>query len=94
MKAKDLQNSSSITLMVKMVFSKKFKFIIYLIVLSLSIYIGFILGNTFCSSSCNSIIALNIFITNIVMVGGVFTLIRLSEKSITEWNDDNYYEKE
>ena len=94
MKAKDLQNSSSITIMVKMVFSKKLKFIVYLIVLSLSIYIGFILGNTFCSNNCNSTIALNIFITNIVMVGGVFTLIRLSEKSITEWNDDNYYEKE
>ena len=94
MKAKDLQNSSSITIMVKMVFSKKLKFIIYLIVLSLSIYIGFILGNTFCSNNCNSTIALNTFITNIVMVGGVFTLIRLSEKSITEWNDDNYYEKE
>ncbi len=94
MKAKDLQNSSSITIMVKMVFSKKLKFIIYLIVLSLSIYIGFILGNTFCSNNCNSTIALNIFITNIVMLGGVFTLIRLSEKSITEWNDDNYYEKE
>jgi hypothetical protein len=28
------------------------------------------------------------------MVGGVFTLIRLSEKSITEWNDDKYYEKD
>ena len=94
MKAKDLQNSSSIRIMVKMVFSKKLKFIIYLIVLSLSIYIGFILGNTFCSNNCNSTIALNIFITNIVMLGGVFTLIRLSEKSITEWNDDNYYEKE
>ena len=94
MKAKDLQNSYSITIVLKMVFSKKFKFIIYLLVLSLSIYIGFILGNTFCSNSCNSTIALNILITNIVMVGGVFTLIRLSEKSITEWNDDNYYEKE
>jgi hypothetical protein len=31
---------------------------------------------------------------HIVMVGGVFTLVRLSEKSITEWNDDNYYEKD
>ena len=94
MKAKDLQNSSSITIMLKMVFSKKFKFIIYLLVLSLSIYIGFILGNTFCSANCTNTIALNIVITNIVMVGGVFTLIRLSEKSITEWNDDKYYEKD
>ena len=94
MKAKDLQNSSSITIMLKMVFSKKFKFIIYLLVLSLSIYIGFILGNTFCSRNCTYTIALNILITNIVMVGGVFTLIRLSEKSITEWNDDKYYEKD
>ena len=94
MKAKDLQNSSSITIILKMVFSKKFKFIIYFLVLSLSVYIGFILGNTFCSTNCTSTIAINIFITNIVMVGGVFTLIRLSEKSITEWNDDKYYEKD
>ena len=94
MRAKDLQNSSSITIMLKMVFSKKFKFIIYILVLSLSIYIGFILGNTFCSTNCTNTIALNILITNIVMVGGVFTLIRLSEKSITEWNDDKYYEKD
>ena len=28
------------------------------------------------------------------MVGGVFALVRLSEKSITEWNEDNYYEKD
>ena len=94
MKAKDLQNSSSITIMLKMVFSKKFKFIIYFLVLTLSIYIGFILGNTFCSTNCTYTIAYNILITNTVMVGGVFTLIKLSEKSITEWNDDNYYEKD
>ena len=43
--------------------------------------------------NCEAIF-INIFITNVVMVGGVLTLVRLSEKSITEWNDDNYYEKD
>ena len=90
----DLQNSSYITILMRMVFSKKFKFIVYFVVILLSIYIGYVLGITFCSLNCRTIIFINIFITNVVMVGGVFTLVRLSEKSITEWNDDNYYEKD
>lgn len=90
----DLQNSSYITILMRMVFSKKFKFIVYFVVILLSIYIGYVLGITFCSQNCQTTIFINIFITNIVMVGGVFTLVRLSEKSITEWNDDNYYEKD
>ena len=77
-----------------MVFSKKFKFIVYFVVILLSVYIGYVLGITFCSKNCQATILINIFITNTVMVGGVFTLVRLSEKSITEWNDDNYYEKD
>ena len=90
----DLQNSSYITILMRMVFSKKFKFIVYFVVILLSIYIGYVLGITFCSHNCQTTIFINIFITNVVMVGGVFTLVRLSEKSITEWNDDNYYEKD
>ena len=77
-----------------MVFSKKFKFIVYFAVIVLSIYIGYVLGVTFCSQNCQTTIIINILITNLVMVSGVLTLIRLSEKSITEWNDDNYYEKD
>tara|TARA_Y100000768_G_scaffold295091_1_gene228944 strand:+ start:700 stop:984 length:285 start_codon:yes stop_codon:yes gene_type:complete len=90
----DLQNSSYITITMHMVFSKKFKFIVYFVVILLSIYIGYVLGITFCSKNCQTTIFINIFITNIVMLGGVYTLVRLSEKSITEWNEDNYYEKE
>ena len=90
----DLQNSSYITIILDMIFSKKFKFIVYIIVILLSIYIGYILGITFCSVNCQLTILLNISITIFVMVGGVFTLVRLSEKSITEWNNDNYYEKD
>ena len=78
----------------RMVFSKKFKFFVYFVVILLSIYIGYVLGITFCSQICQTTIFINIFITIMVMVGGVFTLVRLSEKSITEWNDDNYYEKD
>lgn len=94
MTSTDLQNSSSITIIMHMIFSKKFKFIVYLIVILLSVYIGYILGITFCSVNCQLTILLNISITIFVMVGGVFTLVRLSEKSITEWNNDNYYEKD
>ena len=94
MTSTDLQNSSSITIIMRMIFSKKFKFIVYIIVVLLSIYIGYILGITFCSVNCQLTILLNISITIFVMVGGVFTLVRLSEKSITEWNNDNYYEKD
>ena len=90
----DLQNSSYITIILDMIFSKKFKFIVYIIVILLSIYIGYVLGITFCSENCQLTILLNISITIFVMVGGVFTLVRLSEKSITEWNNDNYYEKD
>ena len=90
----DLQNSSYITILMRMVFSKKFKFIVYFVVILLSIYIGYVLGITSCSQNCQTTIFINIFITIVVMVGGVFTLVRLSEKSITEWNDDNYYEKD
>ena len=90
----DLQNSFNITIILHMVFSKKFKFIVYFAVIVLSIYIGYVLGVTFCSQNCQTTIIINILITNLVMVSGVLTLIRLSEKSITEWNDDNYYEKD
>ena len=90
----DLQNSFNITIIMHMVFSKKFKFIVYFAVIVLSIYIGYVLGVTFCSQNCQTTIIINILITNLVMVSGVLTLIRLSEKSITEWNDDNYYEKD
>ena len=90
----DLQNSFNITIIMHMVFSKKFKFIVYFAVIVLSFYIGYVLGVTFCSQNCQTTIIINILITNLVMVSGVLTLIRLSEKSITEWNDDNYYEKD
>ena len=90
----DLQNSFNITIIMHMVFSKKFKFIVYFTVIVLSFYIGYVLGVTFCSQNCQTTIIINILITNLVMVSGVLTLIRLSEKSITEWNDDNYYEKD
>ena len=64
----DLQNSSYITILMRMVFSKKFKFIVYFVVILLSIYIGYVLGITFCSQNCQTTIFINIFITNVVMV--------------------------
>ncbi len=77
-----------------MIFSKKTKIIFYSLVLVFSTYIGYILGNAFCSSNCTFTIIANILITNLVTLSGLFVLINLSEKSITEWNDENYYEED
>ena len=62
--------------------------------LGFSTYIGYILGNAFCVNNCTFAITANILITNLVTLSGLFVLINLSEKSITEWNDENYYEED
>ena len=77
-----------------MIFSKKTKIIFYTLILGFSSYIGYILGNAFCINDCTLTILSNILITNIVTISGLFVLINLSEKSITEWNKENYYEDE
>ena len=77
-----------------MIFSKKTKIIFYSLVLGFSTYIGYILGNVFCGINCTFTIIANILITNLVTLSGLFVLIRLSEKSITEWNDENYYKED
>ena len=69
-----------------MKFSNKSKIIVYLITLFFASYIGYVLGNAFCVSDCLTDILLNILISNTVALGGVFVLVNLSEKSITEWN--------
>ena len=77
-----------------MIFSKKTKLIFYLLVVSLSTYIGYILGNAFCIDNCSLTLISNILITNAITLSGLFVLINLSEKSITEWNEENSYEEE
>ena len=77
-----------------MVFSKKTKFIFYSLVLGFSTYIGYILGNAFCVNNCFFTLIANILITNLITLTGLFVLINLSEKSITEWNKVNYLEEE
>ena len=77
-----------------MIFSKKTKLIFYLLVVSFSTYIGYILGIAFCVDNCSLTLISNILITNIITLSGVFVLINLSEKSITEWNEENSYEEE
>ncbi len=77
-----------------MIFSKKTKFIFYLLVIGFSTYIGYILGNAFCTSNCSLTLISNILITNLITLSGLFVLINLSEKSITEWNEENTYEEE
>ncbi len=77
-----------------MIFSKKTKFIFYVLVFGFSSYIGYILGNAFCANDCFLTILSNIIITNLVTLTGLYILINLSEKSITEWNEENYYDEE
>ena len=77
-----------------MIFSKKTKLIFYLLVISFSTYIGYILGNAFCIDKCSLTLISNILITNAITLSGLFVLINLSEKSITEWNEENSYEEE
>ena len=69
-----------------MKFSNKSKIIVYLITVFFASYIGYVLGNAFCVSDCLTDILLNILISNTVALGGVFVLVNLSEKYITEWN--------
>ena len=77
-----------------MKFSKKTKIIFYTLVLIFSTYIGYILGNAFCANNCFISILSNILLTNLITLSGVYVLINLSEKSITEWNEDNQAEEE
>ena len=77
-----------------MIFSKKTKLIFYTLVIGFSTYIGYILGNAFCLDNCFFTIFSNILITNLVPLTGLYVLINLSEKSITEWNEENSYEEE
>ncbi len=77
-----------------MAFSKKTKLIFYSLVFVFSTYIGYILGNAFCVNNCSFTLIANILVTNLVTLSGLFVLINLSEKSITEWNEKNYYEEE
>ena len=73
-------------------FSNKTRFFIYASVILLSSYIGYLLGNTFCiisdEGSCLTSILTYIGVINVFNLIGVFILVNLSEKSITEWNQN------
>ena len=74
-------------------FSNKTRVLIYSSVIILSSYIGFLLGNTFCSVSneenCLNTILTYIGAINLFNLIGVYVLVNLSEKSITEWNQNS-----
>ena len=74
-------------------FSNKTRVLIYSSVIILSSYIGFLLGNTFCSVSneenCLNTILTYIGAINFFNLIGVYVLVNLSEKSITEWNQNS-----
>jgi len=74
-------------------FSNKTRVLIYSSVIILSSYIGYLLGNTFCNVS-NEGNCLNTILTytgaiNLFNLIGVYVLVNLSEKSITEWNQNS-----
>ncbi len=74
-------------------FSNKTRVLIYSSVIILSSYIGYLLGNTFCAVS-NEGNCLNTILTytgaiNLFNLIGVYVLVNLSEKSITEWNQNS-----
>ncbi len=77
-----------------MEFSKKTKIIFYTLVLIFSTYIGYILGNAFCANNCFLSVLSNVLLTNLITLSGVYVLISLSEKSITEWNEEHQAEEE
>ena len=66
-------------------FNPKFKFSIYLITSIASTYIGFKLTKALCIESCNLERIIYIVICNITFLFGVALLVKLSEKSINEW---------
>lgn len=73
-----------------MKFNNKFKVIIFFIIILTSTYIGYLLGTTFClvneDVSCSNDLMFYITLANIIGVMGIYTLVNLAEKSITEWN--------
>ena len=69
-------------------FNPKFKFLIYLATTIASTYIGLQLTEALCIESCNLNKLLYIVFSNIVFLSGVILLIKLSEKSINEWEEE------
>ena len=61
-------------------------------IILLSSYIGYLLGNTFCiisdEGSCLTSVLTYVGVINVFNLIGVFILVNLSEKSITEWNQN------
>ena len=69
-------------------FNPKFKFLIYLATTIASTYIGLQLTEALCIENCNLDKLLYIVFSNIVFLSGVILLIKLSEKSINEWEEE------
>lgn len=73
-------------------FSNKTRILIYITVLIFSTYIGYLLGNAFCiaDSKPNCLMDVLIYISIVCLSSlvGTYVLVNLSEKSITEWNQD------
>jgi len=74
-------------------FSNKTRALIYTSVVLLSSYIGYLLGNTFCivsnDGNCLSSVLTYMGAINLFNLVGVYILVNLSEKSITEWNQNS-----
>ena len=75
-------------------FNPKFKFFIYIATALSSTYIGIQLNEALCIENCNLDKILYIVFCNIVFLSGVILLIRLSERSISEWGGEGGEEEE
>ena len=69
-------------------FNPKFKFSIYLITSIASTYIGLNLTEALCIENCNLQRVIYIVTCNVTFLVGVTLLIKLSEKSINEWEQE------
>ena len=73
-------------------FSNKTRFLIYITVLIFSTYIGYLLGNAFCiaDSKPNCLTDVLIYISMVCLSSllGPSVFVNLSEKSLTDWNQD------
>ena len=64
------------------------KIIIYLLTFTVSTFIGIQLSKGLCLENCHLQGIIYVGISNLIFLCGVILLLKLSEKSISEWNEE------
>ena len=65
-----------------------FKIIIYLLTVTVSTFIGIQLSKGLCLENCLLQRIIYVGMSNLIFLVGVILLLQLSEKSISEWNEE------